>query len=142
MRAGVALFCVIWCLAHEGVCQATAVPRPRTIHEAARRVRGTSANDLRVLERGAPRALDAADDAPFARDLVLVRPDKPHTIASGARAWVTLPFKIQLVDSTTLAVTDYWPVIQPAREALEFDAASRQPAYRSTTWDRRSPSLR
>lgn len=107
------------------VAQTRTAPRRGTIGEVAERVGGSTKVSVRRIDGGSARPLSLDDDTPLQADLLLLSPGKEHEVKSGTKSLKTLPFKIQLVDHKTMEVTEYWPVIEPVREVLEFDGASK-----------------
>ena len=80
---------------------------------------------MKVLEGGAWKKLKPGDTVPRSKPLLALQPAPAATMARGGRQLRSLPVKLQVLDTKTLAAKDYRPVLQPAREALEFVASSR-----------------
>lgn len=99
--------------------------RAMTARDAAKRLKTTSAESLRVVEDGAVRRVRVADATPLGKQLLVLQPDRAGTIADGAKTLRTLPFKLQLVDVAKDEVREFRPVLQPACDVLEFDAAAK-----------------
>lgn len=87
----------------------------------AQRLNLVPGDKARVLERGKVTSLDP-DKSTTADEVLLVRPAPVQAVESAQQKFTTLPFKLQHVDLDTLATREFWPVIHPVRETLEYDA--------------------
>ena len=103
--------------------------RALTSRDLGMRLHAADLDRVRVVERGAVRKLRPSESMSRAASLMVLQPDTEITIGEGPKALKTLPFKLQVVDGETLEIKEFRPVIQPLREALEFDGTTK--AYRT-----------
>lgn len=112
-------------LACEPATQVPPSPRPKDAATLRKRALVDLPGKIRRLDAGAVRPFLVDSDDLILDDLVLMAADRAHEIKTGNKTLTTLPFKLRVVDATTLATSDFWPVIEPVRDVLEFDPTTK-----------------